>query len=291
MANKEQRPSKEQRKKEAEKHLTLMKSAFSEEIDATVAATTVYEDGEGRELPLPEPAFESTEVTVTTAFIPEALATTTGKAAVVDPASFTRPGGAYEDGVFGPEQVICSESNLYPILCKLRNVYYGKNRGYQCGQLFTDRALYLPDVVFTLDGAIRTADVIAIPEPNRKRALENNRSERECDVCLAGRIDALLHIAVANGCEVLVCGAFGCGRDGFSAKRVAEIFAEWIEAHPGALRQIVFAVPRAHENAFNAAFGTSQPAKASDTAEEAASTADDDFDIHDIDLPEGVTLR
>ena len=60
---------------------------------------------------------------------------------VVDPASFTRPGGGYEDGSFGPEQILCSESNLYPILYGLKSAYHDGNRGCQRGQLFTDRAL------------------------------------------------------------------------------------------------------------------------------------------------------
>ena len=278
----------DERRVQAAKHLALMRGALSSDTAATVAAARVYEDGEGRELPVPEAAFDSTETSVTTAFAPEALREARGKTAVVDPASFTRPGGGYEDGSFGPEQILCSESNLYPILCGLKDTYHDANRGCARGQLFTDRALYLPDVAFSHGGALRRADVIAIPEPNRARALENHRSERECDQALADRVEALLRIAAANGCETLVCGAFGCGRDGYDASQVIGLFQAWIEAHPGVIGRIVFAVPRVHFSAFDAAFG--KP-KAVEAAPAPAEEDEDDFDLSSIELPEGVTLR
>lgn len=277
----------DERKAQAAKHLALMRGALATETAETIAAAKIYEDGEGRELPLPEAAFESTETSVTTAFAPAALRDARGKTAVVDPASFTRPGGAYEDGSFGPEQVLCSESNLYPILCGLKDVYHDANRGCARGQLFTDRALYLPDVAFSHAGVLRRADVVAIPEPNRTRAIDNHRSERECDQALADRIEALLRIVAANGCETLVCGAFGCGRDGYGAAQVIGLFQAWIEAHPGVIGNIVFAVPRAHFGAFDAAFGKPKVVEAAPKPEE----DEDEFDLDGIELPEGVTLR
>ena len=89
-------PEREERRAQAAKHLALMKGAFSTETEATVAAARVYKDGEGRELPIPEAVFETTETSVTTAFAPAALRDARGKTVVVDPASFTRPGGGYE---------------------------------------------------------------------------------------------------------------------------------------------------------------------------------------------------
>ncbi len=281
-------PDKDERKALAVKHLALMKGALASETAATIAAATVYEDGEGRELALPDPAFESTETLVTTAFAPAALRDAQGKTAVVDPASFTRPGGGYEDGAFGPEQILCSESNLYPILCGLKDAYHDKNRGCARGQLFTDRALYLPDVAFSNAGVIRRASVVALAEPNRARALANHRSQRECDLALEMRIETLLRIAAANECETLVCGAFGCGREGFDPQQVITLFRAWIEAHPGAIGRIVFTVPRAHFAAFDAAFGKPKVEKPAPVASE---EDEDEFDLSAVELPEGITLR
>lgn len=281
-------PDRDERRVLAAKHLALMKGALASDTAATIAAATIYEDGEGRELPLPEAAFEATKTSVTTAFVPAALRDARGKTVVVDPASFTRPGGGYEDGAFGPEQVLCSESNLYPILCGLKAAYHDRNRGCSRGMLFTDRALYLPDVAFSHAGVLRKADVIALPEPNRARALENHRSERECNQVLAERIETLLRIAAAHECETLVCGAFGCGREGFDEQQVIEVFQEWIEAHPGVIGHIVFAVPRTRFDAFDAAFGAPQVEVAAPVV---AEEDEDEFDLSDIELPEGVTLR
>ena len=202
-------PTRDERREAAAKNLALMRGAFASETKATVEAARVYENGEGRELPVAEGDGE-TATSVTTDFAPKAVFSAQGKVVVVDPCSFTRPGGAYEDGSFGPEQILCAESNLYPALRSCKELYHDKNRGYSCGMLFTDRALYLPDVAFVRDGTIRRADVLAIPEPVRARAIENHRSERECEHTLADRIEALLRIAAANGAETLVVGAFGC---------------------------------------------------------------------------------
>ena len=95
----------EERKIEASKHSALMKGALGEETQASVEATVIYEEGQGRELPVPEPSFDATETIVTGAFEPMAMYRhASGKTVVVDPASFARPGGAYEDGAFGPSR-------------------------------------------------------------------------------------------------------------------------------------------------------------------------------------------
>ena len=280
----------EERKIEASKHSALMKGALGNETQASVEATAIYEEGQGRELPVPEPSFDATETVVTGAFEPMAMYRhASGKTVVVDPASFTRPGGAYEDGAFGPEQILCSESNLYQILCGIEDAYHKRNRDYRRGGLFTDRVAYVPGVVFPHDGSMRTADVMAVAEPMRVKALENHRSERECDAALEDRIEAIMRIAAANECETLVCNAFACGRLGYEPSQVIGLFKAWIEAHPGVIGRVVFAVPRAHLDAFDAAFAAPVVEEAPVVAEEAPE--EDEFDLASIELPEGVTLR
>ena len=287
----------DERREQARKHLALMKGALASDADKSVEAAVIYEDGEGRELELPEPPFEATETLVVTSFAPEALYRHgKGKTAVVDPVSFSRPGGAYEDGAFGPEQILCSESNLYLVLQGMRHSYYDANKGFARGQLFTDRAMYLPDVAFSRNGSLKYADVIAVAEPLRERALENHRSEKECDNELANRIETLLRIAAANGCETLIMGAFATGRLGYAADQVVGLIRGWVDAHPGAIGRIVFAVPRMYVGAFEGAFGAGEDAQREAEAAEAqaeGSEEEDDeyFDVHDIELPEGVTLR
>ncbi len=285
-------PTRDERREEAAKHIALVNGVFAKETEEAIASATIYEDGEGRELELPEPAFETTKTRVTTDFASSAVHRCEGKVVVVDPASFTRPGGAYEDGAFGPEQILCADSNLYPVLRGMKAAYYDANRGFQCGQLFTGRALYLQDIVFTRGGDMKRADVLAIAEPNRQRAIENHRSERECDKVLADRIEAIMHIAAAHACETLIVGAFGCGRDAGDEQRTIDLFKSWIAEHPGAIGNVVFAVPRAHFSAFDAAFNAPKTPVAAQqpAAQDEAEDEDDGFTL-DFDLPEGVTLR
>ena len=130
-------------------------------------------------------------------------------------------------------------------------------------------------MAFSHAGVIRKADVVALPEPNRARALENHRSERECDQVLAERIETLLRIAASNG--------------GFDAQQVIGLFEDWIRKHPGVIGRIVFAVPRTHAAAFDAAFGEPKVEEIAPVA--AHEDEEDDFDLRNIELPEGVTLR
>lgn len=240
------------------------------------------------------PTATETTVKVVTSFAPEALyRDATGKTMIVDPGAFTRPGGAYEDGAFGPEQILCSESNLYPILVAHKRDFYDKNRDYRRGSLFTDRALYVPEVLFSRGGDVRRADVLVIAEPVRAFALENHRSERECDKALADRIEAIFRIAAANGTETLIVGAFGCGRNGYPVEQVIELIQNWIAEHPGAVPNVVFAVPRMHADAFREAFGTPEPECPAPVvvAEDEGDREGDDEDWRNVELPEGITLR
>lgn len=240
------------------------------------------------------PTATETTVKVVTFFAPEALyRDATGKTMIVDPGAFTRPGGAYEDGAFGPEQILCSESNLYPILVAHKRDFYDKNRDYRRGSLFTDRALYVPEVLFSRGGDVRRADVLVIAEPIRAFALENHRSERECDKALADRIEAIFRIAAANGTETLIMGAFGCGRNGYPVEQVIELIQNWIAEHPGAVPNVVFAVPRMHADAFREAFGAPEPERPAPVvvAEDENDREGDDEDWRNVELPEGVTLR
>lgn len=286
-------PTKEERATRAAKHVGLMKALFTKEMQASATEARIYEDGEGRELEVPEARFEATEVAVSTDFQATALFKAKGSAAVVDPAAFTKPGGNYLEGTFGPEQMLCDESDLFGILQQLKGSYYDANRDYWCGQLYTDRCVYVPDVAFTRKGDLRRAGVIVVAAPHRAHALQNNRSERECDLTIANRIETIMRVAAANGADVLICNAFACGAMGYEAKAVAELFKAWIDEHQGVFEQVVFALPRASEEAFKDVFGIVEERAVREPVQAQAEEGDDGeplgFDASD--LPEGVTFR
>ena len=260
---------------EAAETAETAETAAAEAAEAAVGAT---------------PSATETTTKVVTSFAPEALyRDASGKTMIVDPGAFTRPGGAYEDGAFGPEQILCAESNLYPVLCAHKRDFYDKNRDYRRGSLFTDRALYVPGVLFNRGGETRRADVLVIAEPTRAYALENHRSPRECDKALADRIEAIFRIAAANGVETLIMGAFGCGRNGYDPAQVIGLIQGWLAENPGAVPLVVFAVPRVHADAFRTAFGAPEPERPAVAVVE--EERDEDEDWRTAELPEGITLR
>lgn len=279
----------EERKDQAAKHNALMKGAFATETQATVEAAVIYEDGQATKLEIPA-GEGATQTQVTSAFVPEALYRYgEGHTIIVDPTSFTRPGGAYADGGAGSEATICLESNLYQVLCGIKGAYHDANKKAQSGGLFSSRAVLLPDVVFSRRGNIRKADVLAIAEPMRARALENHRSERECDLALADRVATILTLAAANDCDTLICGAFGCGRNGFAPDQVADLFATWLNEHPGAIKRVIFSIPRAAFDAFDSRFG--QPREEVVEVAPEPTEVEEDATWSADDLPEGITFR
>ncbi|HAM14862.1 MAG TPA: TIGR02452 family protein [Eggerthellaceae bacterium] len=272
-------PTRDERQIEAKKHLGLVKGVFAKEIAETVESAVLYEDGEGRDLALPEPRFETTEIRVERTEAAQAVYKAKGKACVLDFASYRNPGGGYANGGWAQEEALCAESNLQPILEGLRDVYYTPNRQTMRGGLYSDRALYLKDVMFTIDGGMKKRDVIVSAAVNRRFALENNRSEVECDIDMGNRVRSVLHIAAANEVDTLVLGAFGCGVFGNDPNKVALLFKNWLDANPGQFETVVFAVPSGpNHDVFAEVF----PRKEEPVQPEVSVAEDDEFD-DDVD--------
>ena len=231
------------RKAEAEKHLGLVRGIFASETAKAVEAAVLYEDGEGRDLEVPAARYEQTATSVAFESQAKAAVRAKGKVGILDMASYRYAGGSYANGGWSPEEQLCSESNLYPVLEGLQELYYADNRNSMRGELYSDRSLYVPGVMFLTDGKMLARDVIVCAAPNRYRAIENHRSEAECDMDLANRCKNIMHIAAANEVDTLILGAFGCGYLGNDPATVAGHFKEWIDAHPGVFESVVFAIP------------------------------------------------
>lgn len=273
--------TKEERQATAEKHEGLMKVLFSGETKAAIESVKIYEDGEGRELEIPEARFESTQTKVMTrdiVSVVSAVAQGGKKTVVLDPASFTTPGGGYLRGNFGQEEQLCHESNLYAVLEAMKDVYYTPNRQAFRGGLYTDKAMYITDIVVMRDKKMSNVDVIVSAPVNRRDALQNHRDEVECDNDLKRRVESVLRIAAFNGADTLVMGAFGCDWMGNSPAVVAQLISEWLEAHPGVFETLVFAVQGgANIDAFKAQFPEVDQQKP-EQVEEGPEDEDDDLD-------------
>ncbi len=268
---------------EAKRHIATMNVVFAEQTKASAAAATVYKEGAGRVLDIPEPRFEATRAQTLRIDAVEAVVGIPGEhPAVLDFASFTNPGGGYDRGAWAQEEALCAGSNLFSVLEACQDSFYAGNRSMWRGGLFTDKCMYVPDVMFGEGNAIRPAGVVVCAAPNRTRALENGRDEVEVDHDLARRVECVMRVAAAQGVDGLVLGAFGCGVFGNDARRVAGLFKEWLDAHPGVFEHVVFAVPGGPNAAvFEEVFPRIVEAAPADEAARAADAEDGEDDDAD----------
>lgn len=168
-----------------------------------------------------------------------------GKTAVLNFASFKQPGGMFLEGSSAQEESLCMESDLYNVLVRFKDNWYAENAAMLNRELYKDRALYSPDIMFTRNNDITYADVITCACPN-KSAIRYGRftfTERENSRVLAQRIDFILRIAVEENVDTLILGAFGCGAFSQDADEVANCFKNSMNKYGHHFSKVVFAVP------------------------------------------------
>ena len=159
----------------------------------------------------------------------EAAAQYIGKrTAVLNFASATNPGGGVEKGASAQEECLCRVSTLYPCLAdqKMRASFYTPHRK-NGNTLHNDDIIYTPKVLIIKDddhNMLATpflVDVISCAAPNLREKPNNaynsgdgNKvqiSDNELLALHEKRARKIFASAIANGIEVLILGAFGCG--------------------------------------------------------------------------------
>ncbi len=165
--------------------------------------------------------------------------------AVLDCASFTRPGGGYEAGYMGQESELCDESYLYSVLAARRDWYAeNRRRNINC-ELYRNRALVVPAVRFSRGKVHAYADVIVAAAPNAKRARsEYNVKDKALTDTMRDRIRFVLAVADTLGHEKLILSAFGVGQFGWGAEQVAEMMREELATGAHVAKDVVIAVRR-----------------------------------------------
>lgn len=168
-------------------------------------------------------------------------------------ASATNPGGGVVHGSSAQEEAICRCSTLYPCLNtrKMWNEFYTPHRNAD-NPLYNDDCIFTPDVkVFKSDinfpellpeGEWWDVDVITCAAPNLRRIPSNRMNpsagSKKADITYDGlralhtaRIQRIFEVAMVNGAEVLILGAFGCGAFCNPPELVAEVFAKFTEKY------------------------------------------------------------
>ena len=156
------------------------------------------------------------------------------KVCVLNFASASYPGGGVEHGASAQEESICRITTLYPCLSsrEMRNSFYDPHRAAG-DPLHNDDCIYTPGVnVIKSDtghpealpsGERQRVDILTCAAPNLYR--KPDCSDEQLEVLMTSRIKRIFEIAAANGCEVLILGAFGCGAFRNPPKLVSKVFS------------------------------------------------------------------
>lgn len=168
------------------------------------------------------------------------------KVCVLNFASATNPGGGVVNGSSAQEECICRCTTLYPCLNTdaMWNAFYKPHRK-AANPLYNNDCIYTPDVcVFKSDTSFPeilpkdewwNVNILTCAAPNLRERPSNamnphagDKSAKitptELEKLLTKRIRRIFEIAVANGNEVLILGAFGCGAFRNPPEIVAKVF-------------------------------------------------------------------
>lgn len=188
---------------------------------------------------------------------------------VLNFASATNAGGGVTKGSNAQEEAICRCSTLYPSISDSRVVsqFHDKHRrdlkSGKMNALYNDDCIYTPKVtVFRNDTDTPTllpeelwyeVDVISCAAPNLRSKPSNamnpdsgskavNIKPSELLDLHKKRMSRILDIVKANGAEVVILGAFGCGAFQNSPDVVARAMKETVKKYLYSFKTIEFAV-------------------------------------------------
>lgn len=186
------------------------------------------------------------------------------KVCVLNFASATNPGGGVLRGSSAQEESLCRCSTLYWCLDidEFWQKFYTPHRK-ATNPLYNDDCIYTPDVVVvkTDDSEPKRmpenewyqVDVLTCAAPNLRIKPSNNMnpgsgfvacqiSDEELYKLHIKRIEKIFKIAIANGAEVLILGAFGCGAFKNPPEVVAKAFYDVQKKYEQYFETIEYAV-------------------------------------------------
>lgn len=163
-------------------------------------------------------------------------------------ASAKNPGGGFLNGAHAQEEGLARSSGLYESLRSARE-YYDFHRA-QGDLLYSDHMIYSPGVPVFRDDAGRLLEepyeiaFLTSAAPNRG-AIRDAAKAGQIPAVLRLRARKVLAVALANGHDRVVLGAWGCGVFRNDPAEVAEVFAEVLRPggeFAGRFEHVVFAV-------------------------------------------------
>lgn len=167
--------------------------------------------------------------------------------AVLNFASAKNPGGGFLNGAMAQEESLAASSCLYKTLTA-HEEYYKSNR--LCNtMMYTDYAIYSPEVAFFRDGGFRllkepiTASVLTLPAVNMGQVLLKGENIERAEQIMKRRMKLSLAIFAEQKCRHLVLGAYGCGVFRNDPNKIAVWWKELLENFfQNEFESIIFAV-------------------------------------------------
>ena len=186
------------------------------------------------------------------------------KVCVLNFASATNPGGGVVNGSSAQEECICRCTTLFQCLNTdaMWDAFYKPHRK-AANPLYNNDCIYTPDVcVFKSDTNFPeilpkdewwNVNILTCAAPNLRERPSNAMNpyagdkavkimSAELEKLLTKRIRRIFKIAVANGNEVLILGAFGCGAFRNPPEIVAKVFNTVMQEYLCYLDTIEYAV-------------------------------------------------
>ena len=232
------------RAEHAKMHHEDMLLRYADQTAATVAASKIFTPNSIGE---PTPNMWATHVEIVSRDTVSALFQAKGsKVCVLNFASFRKPGGGFLSGSLAQEEALCHSSNLYEVLSQFSDSFYKDNMRYLHKNMYTDRMLYTPGVVFEQAGRnMKVADVLTCAAPNRA-ASPVDASENT--IWLERRINRMFTVVETMKVDTFIVGAWGCGVFGQSPLEVAELMEKRAKKFTGS--NVIFAVPAGRDGHF-----------------------------------------
>ncbi len=222
-------------------------------IEKSIAGTIFY-DAESYPA-LPAKKFDSTKISVIQARTFEAAFNLRkdnpdARIAVHNFASATNPGGGVVHGSRAQEEALCRCSTLYPVLDTEENFqrYYDFHYSRRDSR-YTDACIYTPNIIVCKSDTdiperlpkndwIKV-EVITCAAPNLSRFLLKDYDLFEIH---KKRARHMLTVLAANGVDIFVTGAFGCGAFQNNPRTVAQAYEKILPEFDGYFKEIVFAI-------------------------------------------------
>ena len=244
----------------AQQWVQNMQDKYSTEIANSIRKSAIYHDG--NILPVIQspsgakhPIFIEVEPldTVSGIYKLSKLTSPYGKLCALNFASYKNPGGMFLKGSSAQEESLCKESTLYNVLSSDQLApYYEYNKRHLNNSLYTNRAIYSPNILFRrkYEKGFKDiyCDVLTCAAPNLNPAYRYKSKEEintiliQNTFVLANRIKFILDVMNANKVTNPILGAFGCGVFKQSAEEVANAFMNMLVTYDYGFEKVTFCI-------------------------------------------------